>query len=104
MGNEALFWPRLATTFHRPGATFSTAKRFRGGLMMNFYSFFFRSFAVGALVIATVSAANAVACGGSFDAWLNEFKTEAAAKGIAPTAIAAGLNGVTPDQSVLSRD
>jgi len=93
----------LATTFHLAGATFSSVKRFRGGLMMNFRPFF-SSFAAVALVIASVSAADAAACGGSFDAWLNEFKTEAAAKGIAQSAIAAGLSGVTPDQGVLSRD
>ncbi len=34
----------------------------------------------------------------------SEFKTEAAAKGISQTAINAGLNGVTLDQGVLSRD
>src|SRR5271165_1648165 len=44
-------------------------------------------------------------CGsGSFDAWLADFKTEAASKGISQAAINAGLNGVTLDQSVLSRD
>ncbi|TPQ34567.1 lytic transglycosylase [Bradyrhizobium guangdongense] len=47
----------------------------------------------------------ATACGsGNFDAWLNEFKTEAAAKGISQQAITAGLAGVTLDQSVLQRD
>jgi lytic murein transglycosylase len=47
----------------------------------------------------------AAACGsGSFDAWLADFKTEAAAKGISQTAINAGLSGVTLDQAVLSRD
>jgi lytic murein transglycosylase len=60
--------------------------------------------ATGFLIIATSSAAGAAACGGSFDAWLSEFKSEAAAKGISQSAIAAGLNGVTPDQAVLSRD
>src|SRR3954453_20032294 len=64
----------------------------------------FTAFAASAFVIATFSVAHAAACGGSFDAWLAEFKTEAAAKGIAQSAIATGLNGVTPDQSVLSRD
>jgi membrane-bound lytic murein transglycosylase B len=104
MESEALFWPRLATTFQLAGATFSPAKRFRGGLMMNFRPFF-SSFAACALVIAAVSAANAASCGtGSFDTWLADFKTEAAAKGISPTAIATGLSGVTLDQSVLSRD
>jgi lytic murein transglycosylase len=65
---------------------------------------FLRFIAATALVIATIPAAHAVPCGGSFDAWLAEFKTEAAAKGIAQSAIAAGLAGLTPDQSVLSRD
>ena len=47
----------------------------------------------------------AAPCGtGSFQAWLDDFKTEAAAKGISQAAIASGLNGVTLDQSVLSRD
>jgi lytic murein transglycosylase len=71
--------------------------------MMNFRAFF-NSLAAGALVIATVSTADAAACGGGFDAWLNDFKTEAAAKGISQSAIAAGLSGVTLDQGVLSRD
>ena len=48
---------------------------------------------------------SAVPCGtGSFPAWLEEFKAEAAAKGISQSAIASGLNGVTLDQAVLSRD
>jgi lytic murein transglycosylase len=70
---------------------------------MNFRPLFC-SFAVAALVFTTVSAADAASCGGNFDAWLNDFKTEAAAKGIAQSAIATGLSGVTLDQSVLSRD
>lgn len=63
-----------------------------------------RSVMAGAFVVATVSAADAAVCGGSFDAWLNAFKTEAAASGISQVTIAAALNGVTPDQAVLSRD
>jgi lytic murein transglycosylase len=56
-------------------------------------------------VLLTPAAALAATCGtGSFDAWLSDFKTEAAAKGISQAAITAGLNGVTLDQSVLSRD
>src|SRR6202008_868641 len=51
------------------------------------------------------ASALAATCGtGSFDAWLNDFKNEAAAKGISQAAIASGLNGVTLDQAVLSRD
>jgi lytic murein transglycosylase len=62
----------------------------------------------GCLVVLTCLAAPAgaaVPCGsGNFDAWLAEFKTEAAAKGISQNAITAALNGVTLDQSVLNRD
>jgi lytic murein transglycosylase len=54
----------------------------------------------------TVSAAQAaVPCGaGNFQGWLDEFKAEAASKGISQPTIAASLNGVTLDQSVLNRD
>jgi lytic murein transglycosylase len=69
----------------------------------------FRPFAkallCGALLLAPVpSAFAAAACGSNFDSWLADVKTEAAAKGISPNAIAAGLNGLTPDASVLSHD
>ncbi len=58
-----------------------------------------------ALVLSGSSAFAAASCGtGNFDAWLADFKTEAASKGISQAAINAGLNGVTLDQSVLSRD
>ena len=67
--------------------------------------FLFRSIAIGAVLVMPAAPALAASCGsGSFQAWLDEFKTEAAANGIAPAAIASGLNGITPDQSVLSRD
>jgi lytic murein transglycosylase len=58
-----------------------------------------------ALVLSANSALAATNCGtGNFDSWLADFKTEAASKGISQAAINAGLNGVTLDQSVLSRD
>jgi lytic murein transglycosylase len=60
------------------------------------------AFAVSAVL--TIPAAAAPCGTGSFQAWLDDFKTEAAAKGISQTAIASGLNGVTLDQAVLSRD
>jgi lytic murein transglycosylase len=63
------------------------------------------AFAVSAVLTIPAAAAAAAPCGtGSFQAWLDDFKTEAAAKGISQTAIASGLNGVTLDQAVLSRD
>ena len=54
-----------------------------------------------------ISGASALAapCGtGNFQDWLNDFKAEAATKGISQAAITSGLNGVTLDQGVLSRD
>src|SRR5438874_698902 len=57
------------------------------------------------LLWSTAQPAHAASCGsGSFDAWLNDFKSEAVAKGISQVAITSGLNGLTLDQSVLSRD
>jgi lytic murein transglycosylase len=46
----------------------------------------------------------AAPCGGDFDTWLAEFQREAAAQGISERAIAAGLDGMTPDPQVISRD
>src|SRR5947209_4819405 len=40
----------------------------------------------------------------SFDGWLQTFKQQAAAEGISQGTIAAALNGVTADPSVISRD
>ena len=61
--------------------------------------------ALTASIASAEPALAAVACGsGNFDAWLTDFRTEAAAKGISQQAIAGGLAGVTLDQSVLSRD
>src|SRR5712672_4139185 len=64
-----------------------------------------RTLAVGAVLLMPAAPALAAACGtGSFEAWLADFKNEAAAKGISKSAIASGLSGVTLDQAVLSRD
>jgi membrane-bound lytic murein transglycosylase B len=61
--------------------------------------------ALGTALAVSGPAALAASCGsGSFDAWLGDLKTEAAGKGISQAAINAGLNGVTLDQNVLSRD
>jgi lytic murein transglycosylase len=58
-----------------------------------------------AIALLPNGAAQAASCGsGSFDAWLADFKTEAAAKGISQAAISSGLNGVTVDQAVITRD
>ena len=60
---------------------------------------------VGALVTMSQPPALAAPCGtGSFQTWLDDFKAEAAAKGISQAAITSGLKDVTLDQSVLARD
>jgi lytic murein transglycosylase len=67
--------------------------------------FFFSAIAVSAVVMMPGVPALAASCGtGNFQAWLDDFKNDAAAKGVSQSAIAAGLNGVTLDQAVLSRD
>jgi lytic murein transglycosylase len=58
-----------------------------------------------AVLVTPAASAFAAPCGtGSFEAWLDDFKTEAVAKGVSQSAIASGLNGVTLDKSVISRD
>jgi lytic murein transglycosylase len=65
----------------------------------------FKAFAACAALTVCGVPALAGNCGtGNFTSWLDDFKTEAASKGISQATIAASLNGVTPDQSVLSRD
>src|SRR5467141_483082 len=65
----------------------------------------FKAFALSAILLIPAAPALAATCGtGNFGAWLDDFKSEAAAKGISQSAIASGLAGVTLDQAVLSRD
>src|ERR1700704_201256 len=65
----------------------------------------FRVLAVIVVVGLPAAPALAVSCGtGSFESWLDDFKKDAAAKGISQAAIASGLSGVTLDRGVLSRD
>src|SRR3981189_1909442 len=61
--------------------------------------------ALAALVLISAAPAIAAPCGsGTFEAWLEDFKKEATAKGISPAAIQAGLTGVPLDKTVLTRD
>jgi lytic murein transglycosylase len=61
--------------------------------------------ALAAFLLTSAAPAIATPCGsGTFEAWLDDFKKEAAAKGISPAAIQAGLAGVTLDNAVLTRD
>ena len=68
--------------------------------------FSLRALTFGMLLLTSAAPALAtVPCGsGSFETWLDDFRKEAAAKGISQTAIQAGLSGLTIDKSVLSRD
>jgi len=64
-----------------------------------------RALTLGALLLTSTMPALAAPCGtGPFETWLEDFKKEAAAKGISASAIQAGLTGVTLDKSVLARD
>ena len=64
----------------------------------------FRGLAATFILTMPTAPLLAASCGGSFPGWLDDFKTEAAAKGISASAISTGLSGVTVDQTVLSRD
>jgi len=60
---------------------------------------------LGALLLTSAAPVLAATCGtGPFESWLDDFKKEAAAKGISASAIQAGLTGVTLDKTVLARD
>jgi lytic murein transglycosylase len=60
---------------------------------------------LAALLLNSAAPALAAPCGsGSFEAWLDDFRKEAAAKGISQSALQTGLSGVTLDKSVLARD
>src|SRR5882757_7167266 len=65
----------------------------------------YRAMALATLLLASAAPALAAPCGsGTFEAWLDDFKKEAAAKGISQPAIAAGLTGVALDKAILARD
>jgi lytic murein transglycosylase len=78
----------------------------REGIPLRYRQILKCAFGLGVgLAISTSIAQAAVACGsGNFQAWLDDFKTEAASKGISQATITSSLNGVTLDQSVINRD
>jgi lytic murein transglycosylase len=62
---------------------------------------------LAALVLTGTNVANAAQCGNGgagFDGWLQQFKAQAAAKGIKATAINAALSGVSYDPAVIHLD
>ena len=67
--------------------------------------FSIKAAALSALLTISAAPALAAPCGsGTFEAWLEDFKKEAAGKGISQSAIATGLSGVTLDKAVITRD
>ena len=67
--------------------------------------FSIKAVAFSALLMISAAPALAAPCGtGTFEAWLEDFKKEAASKGISPSAVATGLAGVTLDKAVITRD
>jgi membrane-bound lytic murein transglycosylase B len=99
-----MFWPRLARTLPSSGQRFSFENHSELMVPMSL-RFFLSAVAVSTVVMMPGAPALAASCGtGNFQAWLDDFKSDAAARGISQSAIAAGLNGVTLDQAVLSRD
>jgi membrane-bound lytic murein transglycosylase B len=96
---RAIFWPRLAAKQRVGGPLKERSDSVRNSVILRFL------FAVSAIVAIPATAGAAAPCGsGSFQAWLDDFKSEATAKGISQAAITSGLNGVTLDQGILSRD
>src|SRR6185503_11107205 len=80
-----------------------THRRGANGTMISRLSL--RALTLGALLLTSVAPAFAAPRGtGPFETWLEDFKKEAAAKGISAAAIQAGLTGITPDKNVLARD
>jgi membrane-bound lytic murein transglycosylase B len=100
-----MFWPLLPRTFVATSHTNVDDAIDFGAQDFMTPRFSLRALTFGALLLTSAAPALAAPCGsGSFEAWLEDFKKEAAAKGISQSAIQAGLAGVTLDKSVLARD
>jgi membrane-bound lytic murein transglycosylase B len=99
----AMFWPRLRRTFR---AIHSSVFNSESVHALSLPRFLLAALAVSvALTTSGAPAAAAAPCGtASFDTWLADLKTDAAAKGISQSAITSGLNGVTLDKAVITRD
>jgi lytic murein transglycosylase len=62
------------------------------------------SIASALFCVALAVPSRAAPCGGDFNAWLADFKREAAMQGISQRAIGSALDGIAADPAVLSRD
>ena len=69
------------------------------------FRFSVRALALAGLLLTSAAPSHAATCGtGTFEGWLEDFKKEAATKGISQSAIQAGLAGVVLDKAVIARD
>ena len=75
-------------------------RRSRVGHLSQFLSALLLLYCSGTAFAQTATAP----CGGDFSAWLEAFKTEAAAQGISQRAIQVSLTGVTYDPTIIARD
>jgi lytic murein transglycosylase len=64
----------------------------------------FLSIALALIAVAVCGPSHAAPCGSDFDAWLADFKRDAAMQGVSQKTIAAALDGLTPDPATLTRD
>ena len=59
---------------------------------------------LGLGALGTKAEAQEVPCGGSFDRWMSQVRSEALNMGISRNVVSGALRGLTPDPRVLSRD
>jgi len=64
----------------------------------------FPPIALALVAILVGGRSHAAPCGGDFDAWLADFKRDAASQGVSQKTIAAALDGLVEDPATLTRD
>jgi membrane-bound lytic murein transglycosylase B len=99
-----MFWPRLGPTFRAIQPPVINYESIPVRALLPSRYLLVALVVSAALATSSAPVAAAAACGTDFDAWLADFKTDAASKGISQTTINSALNGVTLDKSVISRD
>ena len=62
------------------------------------------AFTLGLSALSTEAEAQEAPCGGSFDRWMSQVRSEALNMGISRNVVSSALRGLTPDPRVLSRD
>src|SRR5258708_19030848 len=71
---------------------------------MRFIRTSFPSIVLALICLAMPGPSRAAPCGGDFNAWLADFKSEAASQGVSQRTIAAALDGLAADPTVITRD